>query len=274
MSLPDEVDNITSIYYPHWEDGEIYFYSQHQTSSCQSVSTIFSTYTFEVNRLRDLASNSQQTRYAPNFSWNHLNEGFCGYQGYTSLEVVHYYLQQAGAMCDFDFDGNANLDKFDCLRWPTGYDKYFNTLGNKLDFVNSLSLSPDGTGIETLKHYLYDHCTGITPVSGGIITFGARDYNNGSNISTLVAPSDHVNDQVRINMDYGSNHGHSVTIVGYNDNVMYDWGGALDQNGNVIGDGQFSNTTDNNLDGSINMADWEIGAVKIANSYGTDFGTN
>lgn len=268
LTLPIEVDNSSTIYFPRKDNSSVlYIYDQSGTASCQSVSTIFNTYAYEVNRLRNLPSNSQYTRYAPNFSWNHLNEGHCGWQGYTSLQIVHDFLKESGAMNDMDFDGPAQLDKDDCRRWPTGYELYNNTLQNKLDEVTTIEILLDGSGLEELKHYLYDHNEGSSV--GGVVTFGAREY--GQTHVPLVYPSTHEGEMVRTKIDYVWG-GHSVTIIGYCDDVMFDWGGAGTP-GAVEPDGEYRNDKDNNLDGVIDMSDWEIGAVKIVNSYDTWWGT-
>jgi hypothetical protein len=49
-----------------------------------------------------------------------------------------------------------------------------------------------------------------------------------------------------------------MTFVGYNDEIKYDFNG----------DGLFTNDIDINNDGIFDMRDWEIGALKIANSWG------
>lgn len=54
---------------------------------------------------------------------------------------------------------------------------------------------------------------------------------------------------------------HAMTFVGYNDSIKYD----------INGDGEFRNDMDNNNDGLIDMRDWEVGALKAANSWGTDW---
>jgi hypothetical protein len=78
--------------------------------------------------------------------------------------------------------------------------------------------------------------------------------------------------------NYSHPGGHALTIVGYCDDVKFDWGGggtyqewdpdAGKMVTRFIPDGIFSNATDNNGDGCINLEDYEIGAVKVANSYG------
>jgi hypothetical protein len=62
---------------------------------------------------------------------------------------------------------------------------------------------------------------------------------------------------------YGAVDGdHAETVVGYNDSVRFDYNG----------DGKFTNTLDLNGDGKITMADWEVGALLVANSWGPGFG--
>lgn len=49
----------------------------------------------------------------------------------------------------------------------------------------------------------------------------------------------------------------TLTIVGYHDSIRYD----------LNGDGKYTNHLDINNDGVVDILDWEIGGVKIANSY-------
>jgi hypothetical protein len=53
-----------------------------------------------------------------------------------------------------------------------------------------------------------------------------------------------------------------MTFVGYNDEIKYDFNG----------DGQYTNDIDITGDGVVDMKDWEIGGVKLANSWGPYFG--
>lgn len=68
LTLPNAVDNSTFLFFPRRDGGEeLYMYNQDgQTSSCQSVATVFFTFAYEINRLRNVESNTQNTRYAPN----------------------------------------------------------------------------------------------------------------------------------------------------------------------------------------------------------------
>lgn len=56
----------------------------------------------------------------------------------------------------------------------------------------------------------------------------------------------------------GTQGGHSMTIVGYDDNIKFDYNN----------DGLYTTNLDINNDGIVNLEDREYGAVKIANSWG------
>ncbi|MDY0104115.1 MAG: T9SS type A sorting domain-containing protein [Lentimicrobium sp.] len=116
--------------------------------------------------------------------------------------------------------------------------------------------------LNLMKHYLYDHNEGSSV--GGVITIGVL---NASEEVHLPSESPHSNDFAIYR--YTWHGGHAMAIVGYNDEIKYDWGGAGTLN-NVQPDGQFRNDIDNNKDGVIDMRDWEIGGFKVANSYGPD----
>jgi hypothetical protein len=272
------VDNSTKIYFPQHDDTtRLYIYNQVPTAACQNISTAWYTFTYEINRLRNLQANTQETRYAPNFSYNHLNRGHQGWQGYTSLERVQKFLMESGAMSDAEFDGPEQLDPEDSWRWPTGFDKYYHVLTNKLDSVQKFDMAiPEGQNgspstiakleatLNDMKHYLAHHNEGSE--DGGVITIGVISLGQQKQ---LLPPSPNAGDWIIHNFQYVYG-GHAMTIVGYNDSICFDWGGAGTP-GNPLPDGQFRNDIDNNNDGIIDMRDWEIGAFKVANSYGPNY---
>jgi hypothetical protein len=275
IDLPSVVDNSTKLYFPQVDNtSDLYMYYQRPTPACQSASTAWYTFAYEINRLRGLQANTQETRYAPNFSYNHLAHGHQGWLGYTSLETVQTFLMESGAMSDAEFDGPEQLDPKDSWRWPTGYDKYYHVLTNKLDYVRRFNMGipyeQNGDSaiiarlVDTLndmKHYLAHHNEGSE--DGGVITIGVISLGPQHR---LVPPSPHATEWVIHNFQYEYG-GHAMTIVGYNDSICFDWGGTGTL-GNPLPDGQFRNDIDNNKDGIIDMRDWEIGAFKVANSYG------
>ena len=120
--------------------------------------------------------------------------------------------------------------------------------------------------LNTMKHYLYDHNEGDIN-NGGVITFGVNFETATVFLDTTSA---HPNERAMVRLNYNDPGGHAMAIVGYSDDVKYDWGGAGTIS-NPLPDGQFRNDIDNNKDGIIDMQDWEIGAVKVYNSYGYNF---
>ncbi|MCO5263707.1 MAG: hypothetical protein M9901_12595, partial [Lentimicrobium sp.] len=167
LTLPPAVDNSTKPYFPQKDNSNVlYVYHQKTTAACQSVATVWNTFTYEINRLRNVTSNLQETRYVPNFSFNHLNHGFADWQGYTSLEKVQKFLKETGGMSDAEFDGPGENDILDLWRWPTGYDLYYNAIKNKLHHVERIDMSlPSGyngepdviarleSNLDNMKHY-------------------------------------------------------------------------------------------------------------------------
>jgi C1A family cysteine protease len=60
-------------------------------------------------------------------------------------------------------------------------------------------------------------------------------------------------------IQWGNSPNHAMTIVGYNDSIRWDYNN----------DGQYTNHIDINLDGVVDLKDWEIGGFKMANTYGS-----
>lgn len=271
LILPVEVDNSQKKFFPQFDGTEtLYIYNQgHNTAACQNVSTVFYTFAYEMNRLRNRNGNTQSSRYAPNFSYNHLNHGHRGWQGYTSLEKVQKFLTETGAMSDSLFDGPGKLNHLDNWKWHTGFDYYKHVFTNKLLHVQKFDMTVQ-TGLqeetlELMKHYLYDHNEG-TPDNGGLISIGVINQNS---FGYLPQQSPYAGQFVVTKFVYDDG-GHAMAIVGYNDEVKFDWGGAGTST-NFLPDGEFRNDIDNNKDGVIDVRDWEIGAFKVVDSYDTTY---
>lgn len=261
-ALPSEVDNSQQIFFPHTDDGfDVLMYNQKYTGSCTFASTIYYTYAYEHNRLLGLAGNTPQTRFAPNSLYNYFNGGNIGLG--SPFFIVHDYLKKYGVMSEADW---GNLEALDYLRWQSGYDAYKNMASNlTTTYATSIQIGLQPTDLETLKHYLNDHNEGGSS-TGGLLNFGVNFWCNNS----VILPSNSAYSDEYVKFDYSNNcpGGHAVTIVGYCDDVKYDWGGA-GTSSNPQPDGQFRNDLDNNHDGFFDLRDWEIGAVKVADNYGT-----
>jgi hypothetical protein len=138
----------------------------------------------------------------------------------------------------------------------SGYDEYLNGPHNKVFEIFSINVG-NQEGLEVFKNWIYDHLDGLDV--GGIACFGAG-VSNTFTMTYLPAGTPEAGKMVVTHWDEGVNH--AMTFVGYNDEIRYDFNN----------DGQYTNDIDINGDGVIDMKDWEIGGVKLANSWGTQFG--
>lgn len=148
-------------------------------------------------------------------------------------------------MVDYGGSDNAGGES----RWLSGYDKYFNGMFNRIDSVYQIRCNTP-KGIETLKHWLFDHLAGEE--TGGIACFySATPWNT----TTLPAGTPEAGKYVIKN--FQGKAGHSSTITGWNDSIRYDYNN----------DGLYTNDIDINNDGVVDMKDWEIGGLLFTDSY-------
>ena len=211
--------------------------------SCGQASTIGYTFTYELNRLRNLSADSDTSQYHPAFTYNYFTGGESG------VGVCYYYSYDA-----IKHAGNPTIHDFGDIDngltvWMDSYDKYYNAMHNRIEGVYSIYVG-DEDGLLTLKHWLMDHLDGSE--TGGLANF----YTDLLGYTSLPPESPEVGKHVIT--QFGEYTGHSMTFLGWNDSIRYDY--------NV--DGQFTNNIDINGDGIVNMKDWEIGGVILANSWG------
>jgi PKD repeat protein len=240
-SLPVSVDNSQYIYFPGILDQYGYF-------NCQQYAGVAYTYAYEINRLLNKDGDLPENRYPPHYTWNFMNDGdrYKGVSFFYSFQV----LKEQGHMTLDDYGGDTLLGT---LGWKSGYDKYYRGMGNRIKAIYSIPTNTE-EGVLTLKHYLNDHLNGST--TGGVACFSASSNFQG-NFAKLPAGTPEAGKDVIIAFYPLATHG--MTIVGYNDSIRYD----------LNGDGQFTNDLDINDDGIIDVRDWEIGAYRMANSYGS-----
>lgn len=239
--LPSSVDNSTH----EWlrpvfsQDG----------GSCGQASGIGYVFTYEINRLRGLASDTEETQYPDHYTWNFLNGGYGGgswyYDGWQIVET-------GGCPTIEEYGG---IFAYGQTGWMDGYDNYRSAMGNRIDEIFAIEVgTPEG--LENLKYWFYEH--GNEEESGGLVCFGAGV----SNLQQYELPAESPFAGELIITDWTQPVNHAMTFVGYDDSVRYDYNG----------DGQFTNDIDINNDGETDMRDWEIGAVKMLNSWGTNWG--
>jgi tetratricopeptide (TPR) repeat protein len=226
----------------------------HQTNgSCAQAAGIAYIFTYEVDRIRNLSASYSQNQYPTHFTYNFLNQG-SGSNGSTFLggiKIIKEFgvpsVKEYGDLINPDAIG-LGVDKV----WETGYNNYYLALNNKVaDSLSYIDVSTPN-GLNTLKHWLNDHAQGEE--SGGLAYFLCKANYNSEIYDILPEDSYDAGKHIVIRWGTNINVAHAMTIVGYNDSIKYDFNG----------DGVYTNPPDS-------MSLWEIGAVKVANSWGTSY---
>jgi hypothetical protein len=239
-SLPPVVDNSV---FPCFAG----IHDQYTFYSCQQFCSVEYAFAYEENRLRGLDGKLPENRYPAHYTWNFENRGAqdVGVSFFYSFDVLK---QQGHPTMDLFGD---NKEK-QTTGWMTGYDKYYAGMHNRLKTVSIIPVNSE-EGILTVKHYLHDHLDG-SPV-GGVVFFDASpDFSY--NFKKIPAGTPEGGKDVLIGFFPEATHG--MTIIGYNDSVRYD----------INNDGKYTNTLDINGDGVVDAKDWEVGAFRIAGSFG------
>lgn len=240
--LPDFVDNSTSKYFPPIK-------SQGSQGSCVAWSQAYYQFTYEMNKSLDRESTAENC-FSPTFTYNMSNYG-----------------EDVGC---FPNNTYGNMKKIGVAPWstvPYTMEEHRNWYPDekiwqeaakyRVDEVKVLPNFRTGSG----KQVTYPDDPDLTQIKtllneGHILSFGA--YINRWKKSTIKTNSAYPeNDKyagedvvTATSPDIGNGYGHRMTLVGYNDNL---W---VDVNGN--------NKVDNG----------EIGAFKVANSYGPWWGND
>ena len=211
--------------------------------SCGQASSIGYVFTYEMDRLRNLPADVPENQYPPQHAYNFYNNGENGVGVcflYTFDAIIHN-----GTPNVADYGGMGE----DLKEWISGYDIYYNGMLNRIDNVYSIYVG-DEEGLLTLKNWLNDHLDGSQ--YGGLANF----YTDLWDFTTLPPGTPEAGKAVIT--EFGAYTGHSMTFIGWNDSVRYDYNN----------DGQYTNDIDINGDGVVTMKDWEIGAVRLVNSWG------
>ncbi|HOI32151.1 MAG TPA: hypothetical protein PLC47_05250, partial [Bacteroidales bacterium] len=243
MELPYSVDNSTSPFLRPVFD--------QQGASCGQATLVGYNFTYEINRLRNLTSDTAINLYPDHFVWNFMNATTPNYGGGVSYFHTFDLLYDAGNPNEAIY-GPIEFD--DRYYWASGYEVYHNAMTNRISGAASI---PVGTpeGLLVLKHWLHNHLEGSE--TGGLASYYAsQDY------GLVVLPQESADAGKHAHTRFGPKASHAMTIVGYNDSVCYD----------INNDGQFTNDLDITGDGIVDMRDWEYGAMKAVNSYGTNWG--
>jgi len=235
--LPASVDNSLLSYFRPitWQLGY----------ECGQTAGIAFVFTYEINRLRNISSNIPNNQYPTHFSWNFLNDAY-NYKGVSFFDTW-----EITRMC-----GNPNIVEYGGglgtggeKRWMTGYQEYYNSMKNRISGAYSIRCDTPEE-LEILKHWLHNHLEDAT--TGGIGCLYAQYCSPNTTL-----PSGTPESGKALISTWGNSPSHAWTVAGYNDSIRYDYNN----------DGQYTNNIDINGDGIVNMKDWEIGGLKLANGY-------
>jgi hypothetical protein len=211
---------------------------------CGQASAVSYTFTYEINRLRDLPANVPENQYPSHFVYNWSGNGNGQASAFfDSWDIVKHL----GTPNVTDYGGSLSYGG--SARWMSGYDKYYNTMKNRLWDFYSINVTTV-EGLNTLKQWIDNHLEGET--TGGV---GNIYTSVVSAAPTLPPGTPEAGKHVVTTLSTYANH--ALAVVGYHDSIRYD----------LNNDGQYTNHLDINNDGVLDIRDWEIGGVKLANSY-------
>ena len=234
--LPSSMDNSTKAYFrPVFNQTD---------GCCAQASGIAYNFTYEINRERGTSANVSSNQFPTHYTYNFLNGG-SGQNGswYTDGWDI---IKADGCPTVSAYGGLASGG---ATRWYSGYVNYETDMNNRVKDYFAIDVSTP-EGLETLKHWMYDHLEGAS--DGSIVNFaaGVSDVFNMTYDNKII--------------EWGHSVNHAMTFVGWDDNISYDFNN----------DGNITNDVDINNDGTVDMKDWEKGALIMVNSWGTYWGNN
>jgi hypothetical protein len=247
-TIPSSVENSTQKFFrPFFEEAGF---------SCGNAMGIAFTFTYELNFARNTAANTGDNQYAYLYTYNFLNGGST-WSGTSHMYVNALTIAKENGIPNLtDWGGlNAGSDNY---QWMNGYDKYYRAMQNRVETIDSFSII-DSLGLRKLKQWIYDHGNGSK--SGGLANYGVSVFAANMQIGwQFTRMTSGPKSGQYLCLIYGTDISgdHAQTAIGYNDSVRYDFNK----------DGKFTN--------SGGMANWEVGALHVANGWSTnsDAGTD
>lgn len=236
-ALPSSVDNSLSPYFPEID-------TQGSLNSCVPFACTYYQFTYEMNRLRKVAT-TQDNTFSPKWAFNFLNHGT---GSGTNYALVYGILKQHGCPLNKSFPYDAK----DYLSWSTDEKVWREAMRYRLkdhqlfDKIGTEGLeitSPDDVDLLPIKASL---------ANGDILTCSTFMTSVEKGKKKIKANPNAPENDKYVNEQYlrelpSTEGGHRMTIVGYNDNLWCD----INENDKID--------------------DGEMGALKIANSWGKTY---
>ncbi|MDR0970262.1 MAG: T9SS type A sorting domain-containing protein [Lentimicrobiaceae bacterium] len=251
--LPDSAHNNWRIYFPP-------VYNQRLAGCCVQASEIGHTFTYEMNRLRNVAAGStwdtaysnpqfHYNLYHPHFSYNFLNGG--DYHNGTPTTSGYKIAKDNGIPMLYHYNDSvlhgplygpnaAEATHLKSIYWATGYEMYYEGMKNRVEEFYRIPLN-NLSNLNLLKHWLADHNEGSA--IGGVAVFATTGSFSFNSFPTGFPYVGRYVKEWR-----SSQSAHQMTIVGYDNNIAFDLDG----------------------DGILGSNSSEYGGFKVANSYGNE----
>lgn len=247
--LPVSVDNSANTYFRA-------IVSQ-RGETCGNVAGIAYVFTYEMNAARNLSSKDINNNCYPYiYTYHFLNDGY-DMDAPDDLLAVFFRMflpawkivRENGIPLVKDFGGEASGFY---TKWINGYDIYYKGMHNRVDQIDSLNMT-GADALVTMKQWLYNHGNGSSKGGIFVVTFNVYGVQTGR-----IAAGAESGQTIITRCGNNMNSAHGFGLVGYNDSIRYDFNS----------DGRYTNTVDISGDGRVDQADWEVGAVKVAHTWG------
>lgn len=188
-TLPNKVDNSTSEYFPP-------IGNQGGLNSCAGWATTYYQYTYEVNKLRNITTDSSNI-YSPAWTYNYINGGS---NSATYLNDAYDILKNQGAMKLADFPHPTTASEYS-FNWSTDVQKMTTALHYRVSpYYVSCSTS---SNVSNIKQQLANGKVGVV-------------WTNSSGWTKKKTTN---NEYIIVRGSSSGSGGHFMTVVGYDDNV-------------------------------------------------------
>lgn len=237
--LPKSVDLSLSDYFPCIR-------SQGQIGSCTAWASTYYQFTYEVAKLNSWnAKNDPDKQFSPKWTYNFINEGE---DNGSSFQDAYELLSKQGAVRYSEFTPTGIDTESEYRTWYLNKDNMKKALQYRVSEYRYKAFSsqedetpitsPNSISLLSMKSLLN---------AGKVLT--VQTYGRGLDYQKLKNQyNSTLNNQfVCTKYSYVEPSGHAMTIVGYDDNITYD------------------------LNGDGHIQDYEKGAFKLANSWGTSY---
>lgn len=193
----NSVDNSTSSYFPP-------IGYQGNLNSCAGWSTTYYQYTYEVNKLKGVATTSSNT-YSPAWTYNYINGGA---NNPAYLYDAYNILRYQGAMYFTDFPHATSAASYS-YSWSTNVQKMTQALSYRTS--NFYVTCPNSNSLYNAKYYLSNGKIGVI-------------WTNSCGWTTTTTTG---GETIIIRGSSNGNGGHFMTVVGYDDNITVNYNGTI-----------------------------------------------